>query len=255
MAKSLWDLIRERQERVRAAQGPQAMSVSEGNRSLQAQIHQDFLARQQGSQGVAGQGGMGAGGAMPQGYVDMKNLLFRQSMGPLAADYGRRGIMSSSLYGAASATVGVQSALGAYQMWLNQRQVDLQQRQLEHNILMDQEQARRLRDELRQRWDIHMSGLNQTGAWQFIDRNIGLQSAPPPTDNFGYQNPYGQYGPGAGESWGQQAPEYQWGGYGYGGRTGGLQPSGGPEEQRQWWERYYREQKEARQRAGGAAWS
>ncbi len=160
-------------------------------------------------------------------WGQFSRLLYNRTMAQVSGDLGRRGLMSSSMYGAASARAGVEAQLSGWQMREqaasaeHQRQYDLAQLAFQREQLQRQTELgyagiaqqrygvdvqrglgyaglSQQREEMRGRWGMFQDQLNQSTYWSNIQTRLGL---------YGRQgmggNPYGgNYGQGdGGQGW------------------------------------------------------
>lgn len=134
-------------------------------------------------------GGFGGAG-MPQWYglegstiEGIQNRLVQQGMASASADFGRRGLMSSSMYGQAAATVGAQAADAAAQLTQaeNARRTNWEfdlWRQQEANaqnstrLALEAQQQELQRQQMRQQWDMYTGGLSAQSRQSMYDRYL-----------------------------------------------------------------------------------
>jgi len=129
-----------------------------------------------GAGGVAGgAGGAGTSGLNDAALKELADLIYSRSMAQVSSDFGRRGMMSSSMYGAASARAAAEAQLLAYEMRQAQLQSQLQLRQLE----LQAQQLRQQAEAERHRYELQRQSLMESQYWrQMAQRMSAIPELP-----------------------------------------------------------------------------
>ena len=104
--------------------------------------------------------GQGVGGG--PGGGGLGDLLYSRGMAQISGDLGRRGLMSSSIYGQASARMAAESQLAEYQYGLQAQQQAFSQN-------LQTQQLGLQRQQLSQQWGMFMGQLEANDYWRYMD--------------------------------------------------------------------------------------
>jgi len=124
------------------------------------------------SPGIAGtiswagpQGQSGLGGDRSGQYQQLANLLFGRTMAQVSGEFGRRGLMGSTMYGAASARASAEAQLAAWQMEQTMRQLGMQERQ----VGIQEAQLRLNWLSMREGWKQWRAQMSLQDRWRWIE--------------------------------------------------------------------------------------
>ena len=152
-------------------------------------------------------GGFGVGGqdfgAMQEGLAQ---TLFEQTMAPVAADFGRRGLASSSMFGAATARASAEAQMNAFTQMEQMRRTGIAERGLGEQIRSSMAREELERELMKQNWNVFTMQLDAQGDWQNIAAGMEQIAATPP--DVGFAPPFRpDFGPGPTGGF-QQAPSF-----------------------------------------------
>ena len=109
--------------------------------------------------------------------ADLADLFYGKAMAQVSSDFGRRGLMSSSMYGQASARAAAESQLMAWDALERQRSLDIQEKQVK---LMGQQLAMQKQD-MYERWQMQREEMDYMDRWKELDRAVQLRRLAPDT--------------------------------------------------------------------------
>ena len=115
-----------------------------------------------------------AASAPGSAYEEMRDSLFQEQMGMVSGDFGRRGVLSSSMYGSAAVTAADTSMRSARLMqW--QREEAAAQRTHQMSMLQEQIAAQREAQELAdmQQFRQWYGSMSTQDAWRALDALLG----------------------------------------------------------------------------------